>query len=108
MAAGVEGDFAAQAMESPEQFLERGAAQVEHAVAVAAEPLELALEVGAALRIDHHVDAGIAVLEAGNLDSRRPARQALAGEVAKHEARRMLVAAFAPPDLGLLPAFERE
>src|SRR5271154_344361 len=55
MASRMEGDVGTHALESREHLFQRLAAEVEDAVAIAPQPLHLAREVGAALRIEHHV-----------------------------------------------------
>src|SRR4051812_19981151 len=107
-AAGMEGDLFADPVEAPEHFLERVAADVEDAIAVAAEPFQLAPQVDAALRIDHHVHVGIAGLQRCDLTPRRPARQTLAAQVAEHEARGVLLQPGAMANDRLLAALEIE
>src|SRR5512141_124757 len=98
MPARVEADVRADALEPREQLLDARGAQVEDAVSIAAEPLELAPQVRAALRIDHHPRLRMRRLQRGDLAARRPARQPRAAEVAQHEARGVPVAALAVAD----------
>src|SRR5262252_10500741 len=104
----MEVDVAANAVEAAEHFLERGPAEVEDAVAVAAQPLHLPREVRAALGVDHHVGIGVRRAQPGDAAPRGPARESFAGEVAQHEARRVSLAALAMPHARLGATLEVE
>src|SRR5262245_43022924 len=108
MAARMEADVARDRAEAREKLRERGGAHVEYRVAVAAEPLDLAPELGAALGIEHHAHARMAAAKACELRRAGPARKTGPAEVPQHEARRMRRVALAMAHDGLLAAFEGE
>src|SRR5438067_13403007 len=104
----MESDLVRDRAEAGEQIAERGGSHVEDGVAIASEPLELAVQVRAALRVEHHAHARMALAQRRELACLRPARQAGAVEVAQHEARLMACVSLAVPQHRLLASLERD
>ena len=86
---GVEGELPADAVESVVQIARGGAAQIEHGVAVAAEPLHLAREARPALQVEHQPRFGKFALRALDLLAGGVDGERLAVELAEGEARGM-------------------
>src|SRR5579862_1251079 len=108
MAGRMEGDVRADPLEAREHLLERFSPEVEDAITVASEPLHLAGEIAAALRVEHHVRVCMASLQRGDLPARGPARQPLAREIPQDEARGVLLPPGAMANGRLFPARSEE